>query len=81
MQNAVNERTANENLLKDFQAASDMRRQAKNSGNIQDYHDATTLEREAWNKLQGARTEYNKLRNMVKNGSITFGSGRSKAQA
>lgn len=81
VQNAVNERTANENLLKDFQAASDMRRQAKNSGNIQDYHDATTLEREAWNKLQGARTEYNKLRNMVKNGSITFGSGRSKAQA
>ena len=81
VQNAVNERTANENLLKDFQAASDMRRQAKNSGNIQDYHDATTLEREAWNKLQGARTEYNKLRNMVKNGSITFGSGRSKVQA
>nr|DAG88858.1 MAG TPA: hypothetical protein [Crassvirales sp.] len=43
MQNAVNERAANENLLKDFQAASDMRRQAKNSGNIQDYHDAVTL--------------------------------------
>lgn len=81
VQNAVNERTANENLLKDFKAASDMRKQAKNSGNIQDYHNATTLEREAWNKLQGARTEYNKLRNMVKNGSITFGSGRSKVQA
>ena len=80
VQNAVNERVANENLLKDFQTASDMRRQAKNSGNIQDYHDATTLQRDAWNKLQGARTEYNKLRNMVKNGSITFGSGRNKAQ-
>lgn len=81
VQNAVNERAANENLLKDFQAASDMRKQAKNSGNIQDYHNAITLQREAWNKLQGARTEYNKLRNMVKNGSITFGSGRNKAQA
>lgn len=81
VQNAVNERAANENLLKDFQAASDMRRQAKNSGNIQDYHDAVTLQKEAWDKLQGARTEYNKLRNMVKNGSITFGSGRNKVQA
>lgn len=81
VQNAVNERAANENLLKDFKAVSDMRKQAKNSGNIQDYHNATTLEREAWNKLQGARTEYNKLRNMVKNGSITFGNGRNKVQA
>ena len=81
VQNAVNERAANENLLKDFQAASDMRRQAKNSGNIQDYHDATSLQKEAWDKLQGARTEYNKLRNMVKNGSITFGNGRNKVQA
>ena len=35
--------TANENLLKDFQAASDMRRQAKNSGNIQaDWKDILT---------------------------------------
>lgn len=81
VQNAVNERAANENLLKDFQAASDMRRQAKNSGNIQDYHDATTLQKEAWNKLQGARTEYNKLRSMVKKGSITFGNGQNKVQA
>ena len=81
VQNAVNERAANENLLKDFQAASDMRRQAKNSGNIQDYHDAITLQREAWNKLQGARTEYNKLRGMVKKGSITFGNGQNKVQA
>ena len=81
VQNAVNERVANENLLKDFQAASDMRRQAKNSGNIKDYHDATTLQKEAWNKLQGARTEYNKLRSMVKNGSITFGNGQNKVQA
>ena len=81
VQNAVNERAANENLLRDFQAASDMRRQAKNSGNIQDYHDAITLQREAWNKLQGARTEYNKLRSMVKNGSITFGNGQNKVQA
>ena len=81
VQNAVNERAANENLLKDFQAASDMRRQAKNSGNIKDYHDAITLQREAWNKLQGARTEYNKLRGMVKKGSITFGNGQNKVQA
>lgn len=81
VQNAVNERAANENLLKDFQAASDMRRQAKNSGNIQDYHDATTLQKEAWDKLQGARSEYNKLRNMVKKGSITFGNGQNKVQA
>lgn len=81
VQNAVNERAANENLLRDFQAASDMRRQAKNSGNIQDYHDATTLQKEAWNKLQGARTEYNKLRSMVKKGSITFGNGQNKVQA
>ena len=81
VQNAVNERAANENLLRDFQAASDMRRQAKNSGNIKDYHDAITLQREAWNKLQGARTEYNKLRGMVKNGSITFGNGQNKVQA
>lgn len=81
VQNAVNERAANENLLKDFQAASDMRRQAKNSGNIKDYHDATTLQKEAWNKLQGARTEYNKLRSMVKKGSITFGNGQNKVQA
>ena len=81
VQNAVNERAANENLLRDFQAASDMRRQAKNSGNIQDYHDAITLQREAWNKLQGARTEYNKLRSMVKKGSITFGNGQNKVQA
>lgn len=81
VQNAVNERAANENLLKDFQAASDTRRQAKNSGNIQDYHDATTLQKEAWNKLQGARTEYNKLRSMVKKGSITFGNGQNKVQA
>lgn len=81
VQNAVKERAANENLLKDFQAASDMRRQAKNSGNIKDYHDATTLQKEAWNKLQGARTEYNKLRSMVKKGSITFGNGQNKVQA
>lgn len=81
VQNAVNERAANENLLRDFQAASDMRRQAKNSGNIKDYHDAITLQREAWNKLQGARTEYNKLRSMVKKGSITFGNGQNKVQA
>lgn len=81
VQNAVNERAANENLLKDFQAASDMRRQAKNSGNIKDYHDAITLQKEAWNKLQGARTEYNKLRSMVKKGSITFGNGQNKVQA
>lgn len=81
VQNAVNERAANENLLKDFQAASDMRRQAKNSGNIKDYHDATTLQKEAWNKLQGARTEYNKLRSMVKKGSITFSNGQNKVQA
>ena len=81
VQNAVNERAANENLLRDFQAASDMRRQAKNSGNIKDYHDAITLQREAWNKLQGARTEYNKLRGMVKKGSITFGNGQNKVQA
>ena len=81
VQNAVNERAANENLLRDFQAASDMRRQAKKSGNIQDYHDAITLQKEAWNKLQGARTEYNKLRSMVKNGSITFGNGQNKVQA
>ena len=81
VQNAVNERAANENLLKDFQAASDMRRQAKSSGNIKDYHDAITLQREAWNKLQGARTEYNKLRSMVKKGSITFGNGQNKVQA
>lgn len=81
VQNAVNERAANENLLKDFQAASDMRRQAKNSGNIQDYHDATSLQKEAWDKLQRARTEYNKLRSMVKNGSIAFGKGQNKVQA
>lgn len=81
VQNAVNERAANENLLKDFQAASDMRRQAKNSGNIQDYHDATILQKEAWDKLQGARTEYNKLRSMVKKGSITFGNGQNKVKA
>ena len=81
VQNAVNERAANENLLRDFQAASDMRRQAKNSGNIKDYHDAITLQKEAWNKLQGARTEYNKLRSMVKKGSITFGNGQNKVQA
>ena len=81
VQNAVNERAANENLLKDFQAASDMRRQAKSSGNIKDYHDAITLQREAWNKLQGARTEYNKLRSMIKKGSITFGNGQNKVQA
>lgn len=81
VQNAVNERAANENLLKDFQAASDMRRQAKNSGNIQDYHDATSLQKESWNKLQRARTEYNKLRSMVKNGSITFGKGQNRVQA
>ena len=81
VQNAVNERAANENLLRDFQAASDMRRQAKNSGNIQDYHNATTLQKEAWDKLQGARTEYNKLRSMVKKGSITFGNGQNKVQA
>ena len=81
VQNAVNERAANEDLLKDFQAASDMRRQAKNSGNIQDYHDATSLQKESWNKLQRARTEYNKLRSMVKNGSITFGKGQNRVQA
>lgn len=81
VQNAVNERAANKNLLRDFQAASDMRRQAKSSGNIKDYHDAITLQREAWNKLQGARTEYNKLRSMVKKGSITFGNGQNKVQA
>lgn len=81
VQNAVNERAANENLLKDFQAASDMRRQAKNSGNIQDYHDATSLQKEAWDKLQRAGTEYNKLRSMVKNGSIAFGKGQNKVQA
>lgn len=81
VQNAVNERAANENLLKDFQVTSNMRRRAKNSGNIQDYHDATSLQKEAWDKLQRARTEYNKLRSMVKNGSIAFGKGQNKVQA